>query len=152
MDSDCIQVTTGTLCTSSCFCGGSTISASEQAKYDMQTAGFAQGDCPCAFEGEPRCVQKSCILCQLGEACGVDGGASSCLADADCPSDEICGFDATGGCGAPGRCFPGSQVTCNAFSPGCACDGSVVNLACNGLPTGYASKAVLHTGECVDGG
>jgi hypothetical protein len=83
-----------------------------------------------------------------------DGGGSVCASDADCPAGNVCGFyesDATG-CRAAGSCFPAPAVICNVFSPGCACDGSEVNTICNGLPTGYARKALKHTGACVDGG
>jgi hypothetical protein len=41
--------------------------------------------------------------------------------------------------------------TCKAYMPGCACDGSEVNLICNGLPNGYAAKPVLHGGACQQG-
>jgi hypothetical protein len=44
---------------------------------------------------------------------------------------------------------------CEAYSAGCACDGTEINLACNGYPNGYGPKPVLHTGACdtaVDGG
>jgi hypothetical protein len=152
VDSDCIQVTMGMICSPSCFCGGSAISASEETQYQSQTAGIANRDCPCAYDGEPRCMQNKCVLCPPGEDCGDAGGGTSCIADADCPSDEVCGFPEMGGCSAQGTCFSASQVTCNAFSPACACDGSEVNTICNGLPTGYAPKAIRHTGECVDGG
>jgi hypothetical protein len=61
----------------------------------------------------------------------------------------LCGFPALAGCSATGSCFPSPGVICNAYVAGCACDGSEVNTACNGLPTGYAPKPLLHSGACV---
>ncbi len=87
-----------------------------------------------------------------GGAPPADAGAGSCTSTADCPSNEICGFPKTPVCAAVGQCFPAPQVICNAYSPGCACDGTEINLACNGLPDGYETKPLRHTGECVDGG
>jgi hypothetical protein len=40
-----------------------------------------------------------------------------------------------------------------AYSPGCACDGTAINVVCNGLPSGYETKPMRHTGACLaDGG
>jgi hypothetical protein len=43
---------------------------------------------------------------------------------------------------------------CLVYAAGCACDGTEINLACNGYPAGYASKPVSHAGACtaVDAG
>ncbi len=87
----------------------------------------------------------------VGSCPSKDAGAS-CSADSDCPSGTICGFLEADGCSITGTCFPAPEVTCNAVSPGCACDGSEVNLVCNGLPAGYARKPLRHSGLCVDGG
>lgn len=159
VDSDCIEITAGTICSPSCFCGGAAISASNQTKYNLQIAGIANADCPCAFAGTPQCVQHTCTICPPGAACseppidaGGDASAAPCAATTDCPSNQVCGFPQTGGCSAHGTCFPVQQVTCGAFSAGCGCDGSEINLVCNGLPTGYALKPLLHSGMCVDGG
>jgi hypothetical protein len=38
---------------------------------------------------------------------------------------------------------------CLAYEAGCACNGTEINLACNGYPSGYASKPVSHTGACT---
>jgi hypothetical protein len=83
----------------------------------------------------------------------VDAGSGGpCLSDTDCPSEDECGFPETAGCVTKGTCFPTPGAICNAYSPGCACDGSEINVACTGLPTGYVSKPLLHTGVCTDGG
>jgi hypothetical protein len=41
------------------------------------------------------------------------------------------------------------MAICNAYSPGCACDGTEESIVCNGLPSGYARKPLLHTGACA---
>jgi hypothetical protein len=40
------------------------------------------------------------------------------------------------------------MAICNAYSPGCACDGTMISVACTGLPTGYVTKPLAHTGMC----
>jgi hypothetical protein len=64
----------------------------------------------------------------------------------------MCGFKTADGCSASGACFnapgPGTAM-CLAYEAGCACDGTEINLACNGYPSGYASKPVSHTGACT---
>jgi hypothetical protein len=39
-------------------------------------------------------------------------------------------------------------VHCDAIALGCACDGTEINIACNGLPGGYETKPYLHSGAC----
>ncbi len=76
-------------------------------------------------------------------------GAAACRADADCPSGDVCGFPPAGGCSAAGTCFPAPGAVCQAYSPGCACDGTDINVACTGLPGGSVSRPLLHTGACA---
>jgi hypothetical protein len=52
-------------------------------------------------------------------------------------------------CSVTGACFPAPGVACDAYSPGCACDGSEINITCTGLPSGYTSKPLLHSGVCT---
>jgi len=80
----------------------------------------------------------------------IDGG--SCVTDKDCASSESCGFLDSDQCTALGRCFSSTGVQCAAYSAGCACDGSEINVACTPFPTGYASKPLAHTGACGGGG
>jgi hypothetical protein len=78
---------------------------------------------------------------------------SACASDADCGSEAVCGFLASAGCSSTGTCFPKAGVVCEAFELGCACDGSSLNLTCNGLPNGYATAPVAHPGACaIDSG
>lgn len=85
-------------------------------------------------------------------SCPAPSDGGGCAGDSDCPSSKVCGFLETNACDAAGSCFPAPTVICNAYSPGCACDGSEVNIICNGLPSGYVRKPLKHTGACVDGG
>jgi hypothetical protein len=79
-------------------------------------------------------------------------GPGACTRDADCGADQICGFPQSDGCSAAGQCFPAPEAVCETFSPGCACDGTLINLVCNGLSEGFARKPLDHTGECTDTG
>ncbi len=111
--------------------------------------------CPGGGSVTISCEQTSTKSCSwVVGACPVPGddGGLECTGDADCPSGKVCGFLESNACGAAGSCFPAPTVICNAYSPGCACDGSEVDVICNGLPTGYARKAIKHPGACVDGG
>jgi hypothetical protein len=82
---------------------------------------------------------------------GTSSGSTSgsCVSNGDCPNNGVCGYPQTAACAATGECFASPGAICNAFSPGCACDGSEINVACTGLPSGYFSKPLRHTGECT---
>jgi hypothetical protein len=83
-DGDCIEVTTGEICTDTCACGGSAISASEQQRYANATAGITTEACPCvAGGGAPRCIAAHCAICpdpsdpnQPADCIGHDSGAN----------------------------------------------------------------------------
>ncbi len=80
------------------------------------------------------------------------GTSKTCSKNSDCGTG-ICGFSMADGCSAKGQCFPEPGAICNAFSPGCACDGTTISIVCNGLPDGYAPAPVAYKGECaVDAG
>jgi hypothetical protein len=94
-----------------------------------------------------------CYCPQAGPCPVEDGGNLPCTSDANCPTGSACGFPEADACmTTKGECFPLPGVECNAIVLGCACDGTDVNVACNGLPSGYAPKPLKHTGACVDGG
>jgi hypothetical protein len=81
----------------------------------------------------------------------------ACSSTADCSADEICGFSpsVTCGGGGKGQCFPAPTAHCKAYSPGCACGGETINVACTGLPSGYAPQPLFGGGACparVDAG
>ena len=85
----------------------------------------------------------------------VDASGSSCATSKDCAPGQTCGFAESDGCGATsGQCFT-TGALCNSFQPGCACSGDTINIACTGLPNGYATAPLAHTGACatsIDGG
>jgi hypothetical protein len=66
-DSDCINVSAGTICSGyNCLCGGATISASEQSRYNAALASVQPGPgpyCSCPYFGRPRCLQAQCVYC-----------------------------------------------------------------------------------------
>ena len=85
---------------------------------------------------------------------GVDA-SGSCATSKDCSPGQMCGFAESDGCNATtGQCFATGAV-CNSFQPGCACSGQTINIACTGLPPGYATEPLAHEGACgtsIDGG
>jgi hypothetical protein len=90
-----------------------------------------------------------------GTSSGAPGdGAAGCTVSGGCGTGQICGFPTGEGCSGRGTCFPAPGVTCLAYSAGCACDGTEINVACTGLPGGYVTQPLLHTGVCgqVDAG
>jgi len=94
-----------------------------------------------------------CDCQEVGSCPAEDAGTQPCSTDADCPAGSACGFPEAEACAATqGQCFPLPGVECTAVALGCACDGTEVNIACNGLPSGYSPKPLLHTGACTDGG
>ncbi|MGO9834898.1 MAG: hypothetical protein ACLP1X_11830 [Polyangiaceae bacterium] len=82
---------------------------------------------------------------------GRDSG--TCMTNTDCSGGYLCGFDEGKGCPEPGTCFPPPDAMCAAVELHCACDGTSINLVCNGLPGGYTLKPipftdVTYTGDC----
>lgn len=84
-------------------------------------------------------------------ACGaaIDAGPAPCSATADCPSGQLCGFLKASACTATGTCMSPSEPPCNAFKAACACDGSVINDICTGLPSSYSTAPYDATGACL---
>ncbi len=117
-------------------CGGSTISVGSDQSSKKSDGGGAPSD---------------------GGTLPIDPKGAPCVHDSDCgpvSSGNYCGFEQGLVCAAAGTCFNlGLVATCSAYSPGCACDGTEINVACSPLPQGYLSKPLLHPGACVkDGG
>jgi hypothetical protein len=69
-DSDCIDVSAGVICSGyNCLCGGATINASGQARYEAALASVTRGagpGCGCPYLGRARCVQSQCVICHPG--------------------------------------------------------------------------------------
>jgi hypothetical protein len=80
VDTDCIEVATGTLCTGQCRCPTDTISASAQGAYDMAIAPILGGpppNCLCPSPGYAYCAGGTCAICPPGALCAgavADGG------------------------------------------------------------------------------
>jgi hypothetical protein len=67
VDSDCIDITTGTICKGQCACGGSAVNVSGEAAYEQALASLGSSvGCPCPFGGQPRCLSNHCALCGVG--------------------------------------------------------------------------------------
>lgn len=82
----------------------------------------------------------------------VDAGGEACDKDAECTGGAVCVFARADGCGAKGACKdPGGIGTCAAYSPGCACDGTEINVVCQPFD-GYVSRPFAHDGACGDAG
>jgi hypothetical protein len=109
----------------------------------------------CGSGGELLSVGRDAIKADGGGDDGgggsADGGAT-CTSAADCGPDAVCGFPAGATCNAVGACFSTKGIeVCNAYSPGCACDGTTINVICEPVPSGYTTKPILHPGKCAAG-
>lgn len=93
---------------------------------------------------------NGCDTCQCAPVAEGGSDAGHCQRNGDCPAGGLCGYPVADKCSAVGTCFPSPGVICNAIVLGCACGGSEVNTACNGLPSGYAPAPLLHAGVCSD--
>lgn len=79
------------------------------------------------------------------------GGGDTCSVTKACTGGDVCGFPRVPVCGTEGQCFKRQQVECLVYQAGCACDGTEISVACNGLPAGYDTKPLRHTGVCIHG-
>ena len=62
--SDCIDITSGTLCSSGCLCGGTAINVDGQAQYEQAISALPPGEaCGCPYFGMATCVQGQCVIC-----------------------------------------------------------------------------------------
>jgi hypothetical protein len=63
VDTDCVLVRTGEICSGECSCGGSSMAAASLPAYDVVTAGIEFDTCPCPYFGKPACVNNACSAC-----------------------------------------------------------------------------------------
>ena len=128
VDSDCVEITSGTVCNGSCECGGSVINVDGQARYQSQVAGLTSGDCPCFDSGNPTCVNHTCTICApgAGGSCGVttdDAGPPPTDATT-CVNIDVSVYDQS--CTQSSDC---AEVTAGMVCTGeCACGGSLINV------------------------
>lgn len=128
VDTDCVEITSGTICNGSCECGGSVINIDGQSRYQSQVAPITPSGCPCAYDGNPKCINHSCTLCAPGA-----GGACEVTADdagpppadaAACVNIDVSSYDQS--CMQSSDCI---VVTDGMVCTGeCACGGSLINV------------------------
>jgi hypothetical protein len=121
----------------------------------------AAGDGGCYPSGDP-CLAVTCDLATMlcaqvdidgGPLCATSGAA--CTTTAGCAEGLVCGFPATGGCGATGQCInlalaceDGEDASCTPGTPACGCNGQPDPF----VITGFASAPVGSLTPCPDGG
>lgn len=127
VDTDCVEITSGTICNGSCECGGSAININGQARYQAQVAGITPSGCPCFDGGKPTCVNHTCTLCTPGSggSCSVTVDAGPPPADAAaCVNIEVSTYDQS--CTTSSDCV---EVTAGMVCTGeCSCGGSLINV------------------------
>jgi hypothetical protein len=153
-DQECELVRTGKVCNGQCSCGDTPVNAASATRFQFETASLSLEGCPCAFEGEARCLGGQCTLCGLGPnqpaGCGdaetttvedggivtVDGGGSETGTDSAMESGDSAGTcSGTNFCACTNFCVS----TCRCGDGGCpltqACGGAVCPNSC---PSGEA--------------
>jgi len=159
-DNDCGAPGTGNYCgfasslacaaTGSCFAIGlvATCAAySPGCACDGTEINVACSPLPGGYVSKPLLHSGSCS--SVSDA----GGGAPCVDNTGCPDGFACGYPEKDQCAAQGQCISTKGVPlCNSISPGCACDGTTLNIACGPLPNGYSEKPLLHTGFCADAG
>jgi hypothetical protein len=147
VDSDCVEITSGTICNGSCECGGSVINIDGQARYQSQVAGITASGCPCAYPGNPACVNHTCTLCEpgAGGSCGVttdDAGPPPGDAAA-CVNIDVTTYDQS--CTTSADCV---EITSGMVCTGdCTCGGAVINV--DGQSRYDQQIAGIMTGLCA---
>jgi hypothetical protein len=125
---DCIQITAGNICSPSCFCGGATINADGQTRYNAQVASITNEACPCAEIGVPTCANHQCLLCS-----GGPGDPPGCYAGSDastgaCVNVQASSFDQS--CHVASDCV--EVATGQLCTGGCRCPDDVISASAQG--------------------
>ncbi len=145
-DSDCITITSGQVCSGDCACGGATINASGQARYQSQLSSVQLGECGCPEEGIPQCLDNVCTICRGAAsdppACGTQV-ADAAADGAVCVDVDLATYDQS--CQTSSDC---ADITAGMLCTGsCECGGSAINNS--GLARYQATIASLgSTGAC----
>jgi hypothetical protein len=145
--SDCISISTGTICTDSCACGGSAVNASGEARYQAAISELDLRACPCVALGQPACVGGMCMMCGFDSddpACN-DGGVTVSDGGADakaCVDISLSDYDTS--CTTASDCF-GIQVG-KVCSGSCECGGTLVNVS--GQAKYEAAVSGIEFSEC----
>ncbi len=127
-DSDCIVISAGQICPGDCDCGGSTINASGQARYQSAVSGIQTGVCGCPLENQPQCLGNVCTICRGipsdPPACGstaVDAGADGSV----CVNVDLSTYDQS--CQSASDCV---DITAGTICTGdCTCGGAAINTS-----------------------
>ena len=162
--SDCVAITSGTVCTGACLCGGNAaINVSDQGLYLSEVKAVGLGACGCPLGPSPACINHRCVPCTGGpsdpQECGpvvigddasvgpvckqTMGGGSSGGLDGGQP----CTVEASESC-SDGTTY---SATCSCPEATCYCTQSGTSGGSSGGPypfsgcaNGCASKADLQ--------
>ncbi|HEY8088795.1 MAG TPA: hypothetical protein VIF09_13140 [Polyangiaceae bacterium] len=164
-DSDCTGVTTGTVCSGSCDCGGNTaINQSSLAAYQAAISSIQLSTCPCPQGGVPRCVTGQCALCGVPGICpdaGITPPADASAADADASACVTVVASSFGdSCNKASDCV---YVTMGTLCPGdCNCGNTFIDTSSEvayqdavssiqfgSCPCAAAPAAVCKAGVCA---
>lgn len=145
--SDCISITAGQICAGDCACGGATINASGQARYDAAISSIQLGECACPLEGTPQCLQSQCTICTGGPSDPPECGTS--VADAGPPDSglvcvdiDLSTYDTS--CETSSDCV---GITSGEICTGsCECGGATINA--DGLNRYSAAISGIVAGGC----
>jgi len=177
-DSDCELVRTGQVCSGQCSCGDTPVNATAASRFQSTTASLTLVACPCAFEGESRCLGGQCTLCGFGTnqpGCNEDGGIATIedsgifIADggdfdtgistgdgSTCVDIDLSTYDQS--CNQASNCI--LIPTGELCSGQCDCGGSLVNIseqsrfnqATSGIKFAECSCPFEPVPECTAGG
>jgi len=155
-DSDCTLITTGTVCSTGCRCGATPVNTAASDFYDTVVPADTGMACPCAFEGEARCVASQCTLCGMGmnepPGCSVtttvDAGAPDGASDGGTSTSDASPGDAVVVGSDGGLCVNVDLSTydqscsqasdCIVILTGDVCDGT---CGCGGSPVNISGQA-----------
>ena len=128
-DQDCELVRSGAVCIGQCSCGDTPVNTGASARFASDTAPLKLESCPCAFEGEARCLAGQCTLCAAGStqpAGCADAATTPPATDGGlCVDIDLSTYDQS--CVVATDCIV--ILTGQVCSSECACGGSPVNAA-----------------------
>jgi hypothetical protein len=160
--SDCIAISAGTLCSTGCLCGGSTINKSGDDRYQATLAQLSSGGpvCDCPFFGQSECHHGSCTLCSGptanpecsdGGTTVSDGSVGDEVVTADagrCVEVDLADYDQS--CKSPSDC---TLIKSGAVCAGsCNCGASPVNISGEAKYEKAVSGITFEDCPCVSPG
>jgi hypothetical protein len=128
-DQDCALVRKGEVCKGQCSCGATPVNAGAAARFASDTAALDLASCPCAFEGEARCLAGQCALCGVGgnqpAGCADAAGPPPATDGGMCVDIDLSTYDQS--CVLASDCI--LILTGQVCSSDCSCGGSPVNAS-----------------------